>query len=355
MREYLLRSTMMNMALLGMGGSALVAAAAALPVNATRSSTCPSQLGPGLHTIRMDVPDAVDPEFVWSRAFDVYVPAEMDPNVESPTMLMWHGCGSDPEKFQEESEMNQRVGRFGYYAVWPRGTSSTLEPSEQHTCISAGGTRCGWNSGFPNPGGCQTPSDPRPDDVDFAERILAWMEGTLCVDMERVYIAGFSNGGSMTYKLNCMLSQRFAGMMTLGSAVGGGTTPGGETCNPEKQLPAINVCGSTDGCCGGAECPRVLEQVELFSSALGCTGPPERSELSSTSYCWAATGCPDGLPVTGCGISNLGHCWPNYPGAGDPPCQNQNPANFDASVYVLDYFTNLDSFTPPPAEKQQEL
>ena len=46
-----MRSTMMNMALLGMGGSALVAAAAALPVNATRSSTCPSQLGPGLHTI----------------------------------------------------------------------------------------------------------------------------------------------------------------------------------------------------------------------------------------------------------------------------------------------------------------
>ena len=90
------------------------------------------------------MPDSSDPEFIWARAFDVYVPAEIDPNVESPTMLMWHGCGSDPEKFQEESEMNQRVGRFGYYAIWPRGTSSTLEPSEQHTCISEGGRR--WES-----------------------------------------------------------------------------------------------------------------------------------------------------------------------------------------------------------------
>jgi hypothetical protein len=47
--------------------------------------------------------------------------------------------------------MNERVGRFGFYAIWPRGTSSTLDPSEQYTCITEGGTRCGWNSGFPNP------------------------------------------------------------------------------------------------------------------------------------------------------------------------------------------------------------
>ena len=112
-----------------LGGALLVSAGTAIPVNTTRSATCPSQLGPGLHTIRMNVPDGSDPEFIWSRAFDVYVPAELDPNVESPTMLMWHGCGSDPEKFQEESEMNLRVGRFGYYAIWPRGTSSTLAPS----------------------------------------------------------------------------------------------------------------------------------------------------------------------------------------------------------------------------------
>jgi hypothetical protein len=29
------------------------------------------------------------------------------------------------------------------------------------------------------------------------------------------------------------------------------------------------------------------------------TGEPERHELSSTSYCYAATGCPAGLPGLG--------------------------------------------------------
>lgn len=54
--------------------------------------------------------------------------------------------------------MDLRVGRFQYYSIFPRGTSSTLGPSEQHTCVTEGGTRCGWNSGFPNPGGCQAHS-----------------------------------------------------------------------------------------------------------------------------------------------------------------------------------------------------
>lgn len=182
---------------LTLAATAHAAVAATAP---SGKSTCPSAYGPGLHQIRMSIPDADDPSFVWERAFDLYVAAEMDPMVESPAVTMWHGCGSDPEKFQEESEMNERVGRFGFYAIWPRGTSSTLEPSEQYTCITEGGTRCGWNSGFPEPGGCQTPENPRPDDVDFGRRILQWLEENLCIDTSRIFIAGFSNGGSMTYK-----------------------------------------------------------------------------------------------------------------------------------------------------------
>ena len=97
----------------------------------------------------------------------------------------------------------------------------------------------------------------------------------------------------LVLSVNCMLSQEFAGMMTIGSAAGASTTPGtGGECQPEKVLPAINVCGSTDGCYG-AEGVRVRDQVANFAAANGCTGPVERRELSSTSYCLAATGCAD--------------------------------------------------------------
>ena len=48
-----------------------------------------------------------------------------------------------------------------------------------------------------------------------------------------------------------------------------------------------------------------------------------------------------GQRVQGCGITDFGHCWPNYPGAGNPECQDQNPANVDASLHLLDFFNSL--------------
>ena len=92
------------------------------------TSRCPSSLGPGLHTVRLDVPSEGT---VYARAFDVYVAASQPLRQRRPVVVMWHGCGSDPEKFQEESEMNQRAADARYYAVWPRGSSSSLAPGEQ--------------------------------------------------------------------------------------------------------------------------------------------------------------------------------------------------------------------------------
>ena len=53
-------------------------------------------------------------------------------------------------------------------------------------------------------------------------------------------------------------------MMTIGSAAGTSTTPGVSDCQPQKQLPAINVCGSTDGCYG-TEGVRVRDQLDSFA------------------------------------------------------------------------------------------
>ena len=270
------------------------------------------------------------------------MPPEMPLAEQRPSIVMWHGCGSDPEKFEEESEMDRRVDRFNYYSVYARGTSRNLSPEEQPTCDSdVSGISCGWNAGV-NPGSCQTATDPAPDDVHFAEVILRWMADNLCVDMDRVFIAGFSNGGQMAYKLNCELSQLFAGVATNGMPAGAAGTPGLGGCQPQRPIPAINFCGSNDFVnCFGPGGATLLAQTEAFALHAGCTGLPHRSELSSTSFCWAGTDCPVGQRVQGCGITDFGHCWPNYPGAGNPECQDQNPANVDASLHLLDFFNSL--------------
>lgn len=321
---------------------------------ATTKATCPSQFPPGKHTITLDVTDPSGAQ--WARSFEVFVPEEMPLAEERPAIVNWHGCGSDPEKFEEESELDQRVGRFSFYSVYPRGTSRNLEPGTQPTCNSDDpGISCGWNAGL-NPGGCQTPTGPAPDDVHFAEIVVLWMRNNLCVDMDRIFIvrthtpqltfrtltdlaacfqSGFSNGGQMAYRLNCELSEIFAGVATNGMNAGV-WTPGLPTCTPARSIPAINYCGSSDFVnCFGPDASILLLQTEAFAVANGCTGIPTRSTLSSTSFCFIAEGCPGDLPVQGCGIEGLPHCWPNFPGAVR-----------DFTPFSLSMFTRLCSILP---------
>jgi poly(3-hydroxybutyrate) depolymerase len=312
---------------------------------------CPSTVGPGLHTVRLDVPAEGGSDVLFGRAFDIFVASTLPLRNRRPAVLMWHGCGSDPEKFQDESEMNDRAAARRYYAVWPRGSSSNLAAADQHTCSSVGGTRCGWNSGWPGAGGCDTPSNPAPDDVMFASMILDWMEANLCVDMGKMFTVGFSNGAQMTYKLNCLLSGRLAGMMTLGASAADGVTPGSTgTCVPEKKLPTLNFCSSQDNICWGSDGSAVRQQLAAFATANGCTAdgtsppPTQETRLSETAWCDAATECDAESPVRGCGIEGLGHCWPQAGGgAGNDNCKEQDERNPDVSGYVLDFFSELNS------------
>ena len=52
--------------------------------------------------------------------------------------------------------------------------------------------------------------------------LLDKLEGHLCVDLNRVYVTGFSNGGLLAYELAMSLSDRIAAV----AAVAGGVHPG---------------------------------------------------------------------------------------------------------------------------------
>lgn len=315
----------------------LCSAAAALARSNTTKQACPSLYGPGKHSIQLQIQDPGGSR--WERSFEVYVAPDLSLTEQRPTVLMWHGCGSDPEKFEQEAEMDKRVGKFGFYSIYPRGTSRNLPGP---ACRSVeGGVSCGWNAGA-SPGGCQTATNPAPNDVYFSEQILNWMSANLCVDMDRVFIGGFSNGAQFIYKLNCQLSQRFAGVATNGMPARDAGTPGAGSCQPQRALPAINFCGSEDFTnCYGNKGAGVISQVNAFAAFNGCVGELEARQLSSTTTCWSATRCPDSRAVQGCAIMGLEHCWPMVPGAGNPECQNQNPANVDASSYLLEFFAAL--------------
>jgi polyhydroxybutyrate depolymerase len=186
--------------------------------------------------------------------------------------------------------------------------------------------RCGWNSALPGPGGCDLPVDPSPDDAAFAGSVSAWAAENLCLDPRRLFTAGFSNGGALLYRLYCeqaLARHGYAAFATAGAAASAAATPGGTLCRPAARLASLSLCGAEDGCFAEVE-----PQLGSFARWANCTGaeagqPPARRELSSTSACLVARGCPRAAPAEACVVQGLSHCWPAVPGGGEPACPDE--------------------------------
>ena len=80
------------------------------------------------------------------------------------------------------------------------------------------------------------------DDVAWFTALLDELAATLCIDTERIYVAGFSNGAMMASVLACELSERIAAI----APVAGLRDP--EGCATTRPVPVIASTAPTTGC-----------------------------------------------------------------------------------------------------------
>jgi hypothetical protein len=75
-------------------------------------SACPSLYGPGHHTIELRI---VDPGtgVSWLRGFELFVPDAMPLSTPRPSVVNWHGCGSDPQRFDSGQPTTTRLDLSG--------------------------------------------------------------------------------------------------------------------------------------------------------------------------------------------------------------------------------------------------
>jgi len=278
---------------------------------------CPASVGPGEHLRTVTVGGV-------QRNFYVYVPQGLGTR-ESPGVMMIHGCGSSPMKFEMESQMNARAEQKAYYNVYPEGTYQ-----------GSGSPRLGWNAGF-----SQCATGGAVNDVDFTRATVLWMLENLCIDSSQIYASGFSNGGSMAFNLTCEMSDVFGGFAFTGSTQPPSTYPSSPTCGgglrPEDIKPMLGLCGKLDGC--GNTIESWFGEFSRFST---CAGNPRVNRVSSTSTCYKYTNCGANKnePLEYCMVDDLGHCWSGNDCC-DNNCLNQDAANMDFSTHILDFFTGV--------------
>jgi len=245
----------------------------------------------------------------------VYVPTGYAPDgAVTPAVLNWHGLGSDGFQQATYSGYETLAETEGFLVVHPTG-----QPAP-------GTDQNAWDFGGLTPEQLSTlgvETEGRGDDVAMADQLIDQLLADWCVDPDRVYSTGLSNGGFFTTRLICDLSERIAAAVV----VAGMTHP--DDCQPEEAVPLLVYHGTDDQIVpyeGGAgellpdNAPdelvalfnqTIAEEFGQFATTLGCDDAPTVTDQSNDVTAYRYDGCDGGrFEVTLFEVAGGGHTWP---------------------------------------------
>ena len=281
------------------------------------------------------------------------MPPNYDQFASTPLVFDYHGYSNQADRHEDESGVRDMANEVGFIAVFPEGLDDTDANNQQAyswnsvgTVASPGpaGDTCQWADSWAGYA-CHTSCRPTrgcysnlyaagcdcstcADDVLFTELMLNWLEDELCIDMRRVHVTGFSNGGMMAYQLaQSRLGLRIASIAPLCAS-----PLLGFDLRPARPMAVMSIMGNNDriipGNCTGNGCGpsgstissdgfyyAPLESVmDTWGISNDCVGGPQyfptRYDGQGQFWCIAAAGtCRQGGPVVRCSFAG-GHTWP---------------------------------------------
>jgi polyhydroxybutyrate depolymerase len=189
------------------------------------------------------------------RQYWLHLPPDYDPSLPTPLVLDFHGYTGTAESEEVYTGLSAHADRPGFVVVYPQGTSFVAPDGNRVTSWNdlAGSKPAGPEGPicsetafeYPFPPECGEPTRCTwatcHDDLAFIEQLLDVLEGTLCVDLDRVFASGMSNGGMFTHRLGCDMAERFAAIAPVG-----GTLARGFNCAPSTPLSMMNIYGARD-------------------------------------------------------------------------------------------------------------
>lgn len=277
------------------------------------------------------------------RSFTVRLPRGYDPQQHYPVVILLHGMNQDPDDMERLTRFNQLADKDGIIAVYPAAlhgrwnvgvrpqqrTTSMMSPGRRRSGGGyPGGGYPGGGGGYPGGGGQQRPSrDPdegrqssQADDITFFNQMLDQMATKFSVDSSRIYAIGLSEGGFMSMRIGCALSDRLAAVAAVGA-----TMPKTMICLPGRPVAAMMIDGTSDPVMpygGGTEKNLSLATLSAEDSAKAwakidrCSEKPEKSKLPEHEKGGMETkvdtfnGCQQEAQVVLYSVKGAGNTWP---------------------------------------------
>lgn len=269
-----------------------------------------------------------------TRTYILHIPTGYSASKSYPLVLVLHGGMGTGAKIAQSTNFSAKADAEDFIVVYPDGVES------------------GWNDGR----GTSEAEELGVDDVQFIRTLVSSVGKKLPIDTRRVYAAGASNGGMMTYRLGCEASDMFA---AIGPDIANMPVPLAATCRPSAiAVVAINgladplipynggnCCGKKGGLLGGegGEVLSTVETLKIFASANGCASTyatvavpvltSDGTSVEKRTY----NNCPSGKEIISYVVAGMGHNWPPMP-AQAPRISGPTSQNINATDVFWDFF-----------------
>ncbi|HEX5036155.1 MAG TPA: PHB depolymerase family esterase [bacterium] len=259
-----------------------------------------------------------------NRHYVLHVPPAYDGSTSLPLVVILHGGGGTGKSMIGLTGMNDLADQNGFLVAYPDGTIPTNDPDGKRS----------WNSGV-----MAANNDVLPNDVAFLRSLALAIEKDLHADSTKIFVAGFSNGASMSMRLATDLPDVFAASASVEGSIQITNADGltGALPTPVGVIPVVIINGKADPIAlydGGTNqkgevIASAAEAVSFWNAADGCTGAPvEHASPDGNVVVDEYKTCTPGGAVSLVTIGNGQHQWPRL----------DDQTHFNASAAIWDFF-----------------
>lgn len=218
------------------------------------------------------------------RTFTIHLPPKYDGSTPTPLVFNFHGLGSNSGQQMLVSGLAGTADRNNFIAVAPNAVNGSWKlPTEAGKAFG---------------------------ETEYLDSLTKYLNNNYCIDTQRVYSMGMSQGSAMTFVLACAPESRIA-------AFGGvGATFYRSACGKSAPAPIIYFHGTADKIVpiNGGKTPSTpvgpaMEAMEDWAKHNKCQRPPtEETNNDVTTFSWSE--CANDANIIYHRITDGGHTWP---------------------------------------------
>ena len=222
----------------------------------------------------------------------LHIPKGYQDGKKYPLLVALHGRGGTSSDMAEYTGFNAGADQEGFIVMYPQA----IWENRTWMVVTGAGSL---------------------EDLSFIWDAITYAIDNLSADPERIFVAGFSNGGGMAHRVGCALAGKIAGIAAVA-----GSYPVHENCEPAAPLSVIAFHGTLDYFVpyeGDNIQPSIPEWAEAWAKRNKCQDKPEvifdQDGILGASW----VGCDGDVAVTLYTVGDGGHQWlgsPTYEGVG---------------------------------------